>query len=173
MLTFLTSMNPKHILFYSSVKTKKQFSYQEYYRTDIRILRDLGFTVHLSNRGMDFLYFWKYDIAFIYFYRYGVIPSFFARIFGKKIYFTGGIDFLDQSFINKKGSSSRNISSFYVTYSPLIALSVLPQTGKTSKHHSLRWTSESLIFRLMSLILKNITLKTLHPKRTSSQLLPG
>jgi len=96
-------MNPKHILFYSSVKTKKQFSYQEYYRTDIRILRDLGFTVHLSNRVMDFLYFWKYDIAFIYFYRYGVIPSFFARIFGKKIYFTGGIDFLDQSFINKKG----------------------------------------------------------------------
>ncbi len=96
-------MDQKHILFYSSVRTKKQFSYQEYYRTDIRILRDLGYTVRLSNRAIDFLHFRKYNIAFIYFYRYGVFSAFIARILRKKIYFTGGIDFLDQSFIGKKG----------------------------------------------------------------------
>lgn len=96
-------MTQRHVLFYSSVKTKKQFSYQEYYRTDIRILSDLGFKVHLSNRSADFLRFRTYDIAFIYFYRYGVISAFLARLFGKMVYFTGGIDFLDPSFIGKKG----------------------------------------------------------------------
>ncbi|MEI6456009.1 MAG: glycosyltransferase [bacterium] len=92
-------MNNKRILFYSSVATKKQFSYQEFYRTDIHILRELGYRVCLSNSFFDFLCFWKYDLAFIYFYRYGLIPAFLARLFGKRVYFTGGIDFLDKSFV--------------------------------------------------------------------------
>lgn len=41
--------------------------------------------------------FWKYDIAFIYFYRYGLIAALFAKLFGKKVLFTGGIDALDKN----------------------------------------------------------------------------
>jgi glycosyltransferase involved in cell wall biosynthesis len=95
-------MTPKRILFYSSVATKKQFSYQEFYRTDIHILRELGYRVILSNSFLDFFCFWKYDIAFIYFYRYGLIPAFLARLSGKRVYFTGGIDFLDKSFVGRR-----------------------------------------------------------------------
>ena len=40
--------NKKTVLFYSSVKTKKMFSIQSYYRNDIMILRDLGYRVRLS-----------------------------------------------------------------------------------------------------------------------------
>lgn len=87
-------MRPR-ILFYSSVASKKQFVAQEYYRTDIRILRSLGFDVLLSRHWYDFLAFWRYDVAFIYFYRFGLIPAILARIAGKGVVFSGGIDYLD------------------------------------------------------------------------------
>jgi len=90
------------ILFYSSVATKKQFSYQEYYRTDIRILRELGYKVILSNRFCDYLCFRRYDIAFIYFYRYGLLPAKIAWLLGKRVYFTGGLDFLDKNFVSHR-----------------------------------------------------------------------
>lgn len=89
-------MKKKIFLFYSSVKSKKQFVRQEYYRTDIKILRGAGHKVILSNRWKDFLAFWKYDCAFIYFYRYGLVPAVFARLFGKQVFFTGGVDYLDR-----------------------------------------------------------------------------
>lgn len=92
----------KRILFYSSVASKKQFVAQEYYRTDIRILRDLGFDVYLSKNWTDFLAFWRYDTAFIYFYRYGLIPAMLARLTGKHVYFTGGIDYLDKQMATRK-----------------------------------------------------------------------
>ena len=63
--------NKKTVLFYSSVKTKKMFSIQSYYRNDIMILRDLGYRVRLSKSCWDFVRFWRYSIAFVYFYRYG------------------------------------------------------------------------------------------------------
>lgn len=86
------------ILFYSSVKTKKMFSIQSYYRNDIQILKDLGYEVYLSKSIKDFCLFWKYDIAFLYFYRYAFFASFIAKCFKKKVYFTGGIDYLEKSF---------------------------------------------------------------------------
>jgi glycosyltransferase involved in cell wall biosynthesis len=86
----------KKILFYSSVRSKKQFVRQEFYRTDIRILRSLGYHVLLSKHWYDFFAFWKYDCAFIYFYRFGLIPAVLARIFFKRVYFTGGIDYLNR-----------------------------------------------------------------------------
>lgn len=88
-------MRPR-ILFYSSVASKKQFVAQEYYRTDIRILRSLGFDVLLSRHWYDCLAFWRYDVAFIYFYRFGLIPAMLARISGKGVVFSGGIDYLDR-----------------------------------------------------------------------------
>lgn len=86
------------ILFYSSVKTKRMFAIQQFYRTDIHILRDLGCKVSLSRHFYDFFAVWKYDIAFIYFYRYGFLAGLLARLLGKKVLFTGGIDNLDRSY---------------------------------------------------------------------------
>lgn len=89
-------MKQKRILFYCSATSKKIFSIQKFLREDIQILKDLGYKVSLSLHWYDFILFYKYDIAFIYFYRYGLIPAILATIFRKKIYFTGGIDFLNK-----------------------------------------------------------------------------
>jgi len=92
----------KKVLFYSSVKTKKLFSIQSYYRNDILILRELGYKVILSKSICDFLCFWRYDIAYLFFYRYSLFSAFLAKLFGKKVYFTGGIDYLDRTFATRR-----------------------------------------------------------------------
>lgn len=92
----------KKVLFYSSVTNLSLFVTQKFYKTDIDILTDLGFEVNVSNKISDFLSFWKYDIAFIYFYKYGFFVSAIARLFGKKVYFTGGIDDLDEAYSSPK-----------------------------------------------------------------------
>lgn len=90
------------VLFYSSVKTKKMFSIQQYYKTDITILKELGYKVLLSNSFLDYFFFWRYDISFIYFYRYGLLPAFLSRMFFKPVIFTGGIDDLNVEYSGKK-----------------------------------------------------------------------
>lgn len=92
----------KRILFYSSVKTKKMFSIQSYYRNDIQILKDLGYQVLLSNSVCNYFLFWKYDIGFFYFYRYSLLCAIIAKFFNKKTVFTGGIDYLEPSFATLK-----------------------------------------------------------------------
>ncbi|MDE5639615.1 MAG: glycosyltransferase family 4 protein [Odoribacter sp.] len=92
----------KVVLFYSSVQDKKLFSIQGFYKTDISILEDLGYTVVTSNRIRDFLHFRKYDIAFLYFYRYGLFPAILAKLFGKQVIFTGGIDNLAREYASRK-----------------------------------------------------------------------
>lgn len=91
-------MYMKKVLFYSSVKTKKMFSIQSYYRNDILILKKLKCQVKLSNSIFDFFKFWDYDIGFFYFYRYSLFAALISKIFFKKNIFTGGIDYLDSSF---------------------------------------------------------------------------
>ncbi|HEY5588374.1 MAG TPA: glycosyltransferase family 4 protein [Candidatus Paceibacterota bacterium] len=86
------------VLFYSSVSNIELFETQKFYKTDISILNDLDFKVLVTNKIWDFLFFWKYDLAFIYFYRYGFFGSVIARIYGKPVYFSGGIDDLDESY---------------------------------------------------------------------------
>lgn len=92
----------RRILFYSSVESKKQFVRQEYYKTDIKLLRGLGYKVILSKHWYDFLFFWRYDIAFIYFYRFGLLPAAIARLYFKRVFFTGGIDYLDKNYATPK-----------------------------------------------------------------------
>jgi len=92
----------KRILFYSSVSTKRMFSIQQFYRTDICILRDLGYDVKLSNSFINYFFFWKYDLSLIYFYRYGLLPALIAKFFLKKVVFTGGIDYLDKNYAGLK-----------------------------------------------------------------------
>jgi glycosyltransferase involved in cell wall biosynthesis len=88
----------KKVFFYSSVSDVKLFTTQMFYKTDIDILRGLDFEVNVTNKIFDFLFFWKYDIAFIYFYKYGFFVSLISGFFGKKVYFTGGIDDLDEAY---------------------------------------------------------------------------
>ncbi|MBR1631592.1 MAG: glycosyltransferase family 4 protein [Paludibacteraceae bacterium] len=92
----------KRILFYSSTQDKRMFSIQSFYQNDIRILKDLGYEVILSNRLRDFLRFSKYDDAFIYFYRYGLFGALIAKIARKRVFFTGGIDYMDKNFANRR-----------------------------------------------------------------------
>lgn len=88
----------KRVLFYASAKSKRMFSLQRFYKTDIELLKELGYNVVLSIHLVDFLCFWKYDISFIYFYRYGFFAGLISRMFGKKVYYTGGIDNLFKDY---------------------------------------------------------------------------
>lgn len=86
----------KKILFYSSVSDISLFNTQKFYKIDIDLLRELGFEVIPTNKRMEFLKFWKYNITFCYFYKWAFIPAIISRIFLKKVYFTGGIDDLSK-----------------------------------------------------------------------------
>jgi glycosyltransferase involved in cell wall biosynthesis len=90
-------LKTKIVFFYSSVKNKELFHIQRFYHIDIELIKNLGYTVFESNKIFDFCFFWKYDIAFIYFYRLGLLPAILSNLFFKKVYFTGGIDSLEQS----------------------------------------------------------------------------
>lgn len=92
----------KRVLFYSSVESLDLFSTQKFYQIDIKILQDLGYDVSVANKIFSSLKFWKYDILFSYFYRYSFFPSLIAKCFGKRIYFTGGIDDLDKNYASSK-----------------------------------------------------------------------
>lgn len=91
-----------NILFYSSVSSKLLFKTQKFYQVDIQILEELGYNVILSNRIIDALFFWKYDLVFAYFYRWSFFVSLIALFFGRVTYFTGGIDNLDRDYAAKK-----------------------------------------------------------------------
>jgi hypothetical protein len=99
----------KKILFYSSVKNKKTF-YSHFYKMDIDILEDLGYLVEPCNFAKPFLKN-DYDYAFLYFYRKSLLPCIIARLLGKKVYFTGGIDDL-----NKKTTSFRRYIIQYIFF---------------------------------------------------------
>lgn len=80
---------------------KSFFNKTGFYVLDIAILESLGYDVSISNRILDFMKFWTYDISFIYFYRWGLFPAILSRIFRKPAFFTGGIDNLDKDFVGK------------------------------------------------------------------------
>lgn len=94
--------NKKRILFYASVNDMNLFHTQKFYCTDIRILSELGYDVITSNKILDFIFFWKYDVSFIYFYRYGLFPAIISKLTFHKVYFTGGIDDLDKDYASRK-----------------------------------------------------------------------
>lgn len=120
-------MRNKKVLFYSSVKDKESFKLVQFYNIDITILKDLGYEVLLSNSIADAWKFWKYDFVFAYFYRYSFFVALIARIFGKRSYFTGGIDSLNQ---NNIGTRDYNIQSilFKLCYSICCRAIVVSQT---------------------------------------------
>jgi len=94
-------MIKKRVLFYSSVKDIELFQIQRFYSVDIALLVNLGYEVSITNHIGKFCLFWKYDIAFLYFYKWALLPAILAKIFSKKVYFTGGIDQLEESITSK------------------------------------------------------------------------
>ena len=95
-------MKMKTVLFYSSVSNKSLFKTQRFYQIDILLLKKLGFDVILSNKVFDAFKFWKFDIVFAYFYRYSFFIALIAFVFGKRTFFTGGIDALDKTTVKRK-----------------------------------------------------------------------
>ena len=90
------------VIFYSSVKSKSLFLTQKFYQIDIDILQRMGYEVILSNKIVDAFQFWKYDVVFAYFFRYSFFFGLVARLFGKPVYLTGGIDALDIDYAGVK-----------------------------------------------------------------------
>lgn len=90
------------IIFYSSVGTKTLFQTQKFYQVDIDILKRMGYTITLSNKISEAFLFWKYDIVFAYFFRYSFFFALIAKMFGKNVYITGGIDALDREYAGEK-----------------------------------------------------------------------
>jgi len=130
-------MRGKRVLFYSSVASRRQFSTQRFYRTDIVLLRDLGYSVSLSKSWVDFLAFWRYDIAFIYFYRFGLIPALLARLTGRIVMFTGGIDYLDRRFAGFKAFFIQSI--FFNLCGVLSHANVIVSDADLENCERIRW----------------------------------
>lgn len=89
----------KTILFYAAVKDVSLFHTQMFYENTKETLEKLGFNVIMTNRMSD-AWKLKYNGLFCFFFRQGVVPSFFAKIRGKKVFFTGGLDSLEKSLVN-------------------------------------------------------------------------
>lgn len=95
-------MDKKRILFYSSVKSIKQFQISSFYAYDVSALKLAGFHVEVTNKLSKFFQFWNYDISFLYFYKKSFFPALISKLFNKYIIFTGGIDELSLNVsINK------------------------------------------------------------------------
>jgi len=91
----------KTLLFYAAVKDVSLFKTQMFYQNTREILVKLGFCVIMTNKMSDALKL-KYDGFFCFFFRQGVIPALYAKIRGKKIFFTGGLDSLEKSLVKPK-----------------------------------------------------------------------
>jgi glycosyltransferase involved in cell wall biosynthesis len=92
----------KRVFFYAHVENLDLFTYTGFYQIDVQILKNLGYDVYTTNSILDFLKFYKYEITFIYFWTWGLFPAILSKLFGKKVYFTGGIDSLDKELNNSK-----------------------------------------------------------------------
>jgi glycosyltransferase involved in cell wall biosynthesis len=95
-------MTRKRILFYSSVNNIHLFDIQRFYTVDIKLLESIGYDVIKTNKVSCFFKFWKYDISFLYFYRWSLFPALISKFFSKNIYFTGGIDHLEEKITTRR-----------------------------------------------------------------------
>ena len=86
----------KRILFYASTSDISLFLTKSFYSINIELLKDIGYHVIATNKMLPFLRKNEYDIAFLYFFKKSFFPCFIARILGKKIYITGGLDELNR-----------------------------------------------------------------------------
>ena len=91
----------KTILFYAAVRDVSLFHTQMFYENTRETLQKLGLNVIMTNKMSD-AWKLKYDGLLCFFFRQGVVPAFLAKIRGKKVFFTGGLDSLEKSFVHPK-----------------------------------------------------------------------
>ena len=85
----------KKVLFYSS--KLEDIKVQQFYQIDFNIIRESGYDLTITDKRVELLKFWKYDILFEYFYTWGFFKAIPFWLSGKKVFFTGGIDSLDKN----------------------------------------------------------------------------
>ena len=106
----------RRVLFYSSVNDINLFKITGFYVEDVASLKEAGFSVICTNKFISFLKFWNYDIAFLYFYKKSLLPGLIAKLFLKKIIYTGGIDELNEIDKNKSINKILYIFLFRINY---------------------------------------------------------
>ncbi len=84
-------------IIYSSVRKKDDFFSSKFYIDDFKILESSGLNVFFSNTILDFLNYKNYDKVLIYFYTKGFFVGLISKFFGKSVFYTGGIDYVDES----------------------------------------------------------------------------
>lgn len=91
----------KTVLFYAAVKDVSLFKTQMFYQNTRETLEKIGLNVIMTNRISDALT-QKYDGILCFFFKKGVVPAFFAKLRGKKVFFTGGLDDLEKSIVSSQ-----------------------------------------------------------------------
>jgi len=86
----------KTVLFYAAVKDVSLFHTQMFYENTREMLELMGLKVIMTNKVLDAINL-KYDAILCFFFKKGVVPVFFAKCRGKKVFFTGGLDDLERS----------------------------------------------------------------------------
>ena len=79
------------VCFFAHVKDKKLFEIVDFYRNDIRILKELGFNVIIANRFVDIPF--GCDLYFVWFWSWGWEPLIKAKLSKKPIIITGGLPY--------------------------------------------------------------------------------
>jgi len=90
----------KRVLFYSN-NLDSTYA-QKFYTIDFDIIRSLGYELTVTDKRLELFKFWKYDIFFAYFYTRSFFRALPLALWGKKIFFTGGIDSFDRNTVPRK-----------------------------------------------------------------------
>ncbi|CNC63502.1 glycosyltransferase family 4 protein [Yersinia similis] len=100
----------KTVLFYVKVKDISLVYDVSFYEQDIRVLKDLGFDVIVTNKYLD-CFLKKYDFIYIWWWSYALIPLIWSKIKGVKSIVAGafhystplmpGTDFVRKSLLYK------------------------------------------------------------------------
>lgn len=88
------------VLFYA--KNLENIKIQQFYQIDFRIIRENGYELVVTDKWIELLKVWKYDILFLYFYTWSFARGLAFYLTGKKIFLTGGIDALNRETTNSK-----------------------------------------------------------------------
>ncbi len=92
-----TDIAQSTVVIYSSVRKKEDFFSSKFYIDDYKILEAMGLNVFFSNQILEFFNYKKYDKVLVYFYTKGFFVGILSRIFGKRVFYTGGIDYVNEN----------------------------------------------------------------------------
>ena len=80
------------VLFYVNIKNLSVLNDISFYEQDIRVLKEMGFSVILSNKYSD-VFLKKYDYIYIWWWSYALIPLLWSKLKFKKSIVTGAFHY--------------------------------------------------------------------------------